>query len=205
MQVVILTMTTYIVNREESMASDARERMVKGAVQLLAKRGLQATSFSEVLDLTGAPRGSVYHHFPQGKDQLVAEAIELASTRALERLASKRGARADEVARHFLDMWRELLGHTRFSAGCAVVAVTVAADSPDLLRRAAEIFRTWRRHLAELLAEGGLGAEDAARLAATLIAGSEGAVILCRAEQSMEALDLVAEQILRDVQRALRK
>ena len=49
------------------MAKEVRSRMVEGAVRLLARQGLQATSFSEVLELTGAPRGSVYHHFPGGK------------------------------------------------------------------------------------------------------------------------------------------
>ncbi|HAM27085.1 MAG TPA: TetR/AcrR family transcriptional regulator, partial [Microbacteriaceae bacterium] len=45
--------------------------MAEGAALLLAKHGLQGTSFSEVLELTGAPRGSVYHHFPNGKNQLI--------------------------------------------------------------------------------------------------------------------------------------
>jgi TetR/AcrR family transcriptional repressor of lmrAB and yxaGH operons len=60
------------------MARDVRDRMIDGAIRLLAQRGLQATSFSEVLELTGAPRGSVYHHFPEGKDQLVSAANAVA-------------------------------------------------------------------------------------------------------------------------------
>ena len=62
------------------MAQGVKQRMVEGAVVLLAKHGLQATSFSDVLALTGAPRGSVYHHFPEGKGQLVASAVDLADT-----------------------------------------------------------------------------------------------------------------------------
>jgi hypothetical protein len=64
--------------------------------------------------------------------------------------------------------------------------VTVATDSPELLDRAAGIFRAWRGRLAELLEQGGLAAPDAARFAATLVAASEGAVVLSRAEQSMD-------------------
>ena len=56
--------------------------MVAGAARLLASRGLQATSFSEVLELTASPRGSVYHHFPQGKEQLVKAALDLWEIRA---------------------------------------------------------------------------------------------------------------------------
>ena len=66
--------------------------MIAGAMKLLARRGLQATSFSEVLELTGAPRGSIYHHFPDGKDQLVAAAIALAGERALQPLEEIAGA-----------------------------------------------------------------------------------------------------------------
>src|SRR5580692_9706310 len=99
------------------MAGDARERMIKGAAQLLARRGLQATSFSEVLELTGAPRGSVYHHFPEGKDQLVASAVELAGTYALGILERKAGSSAVEITEHFLAMWRDVLVRSHFEAG----------------------------------------------------------------------------------------
>ena len=49
------------------------------------------------------------------------------------------------------------------------------------------------------LEEGGLAREDAQRFAATLVAASEGAVVLARAEQSLEPFDLVAEQLLDQV------
>jgi AcrR family transcriptional regulator len=68
-------MLIVIVEREDNVASDARDRMIAGAARLLAQRGLQATSFSTVLAETGAPRGSIYHHFPEGKDEMVAVAI----------------------------------------------------------------------------------------------------------------------------------
>src|ERR1700710_1526890 len=106
------------------MAADVRKRMVEGAVQLLAQQGLQATSFSEVLALTGAPRGSIYHHFPGGKDQLVAEAIDHVAAQALDRLRSPTPASAEEVVDRFIGMWRDLLVLARFTAGCSVVAVT---------------------------------------------------------------------------------
>ncbi|MFM9150088.1 MAG: TetR/AcrR family transcriptional regulator, partial [Solirubrobacterales bacterium] len=59
------------------MTEKTREKMIGGAASLLSQRGLQGTSFSEVLELTDTPRGSIYHHFPGGKDELVAEAIAL--------------------------------------------------------------------------------------------------------------------------------
>jgi TetR/AcrR family transcriptional repressor of lmrAB and yxaGH operons len=173
--------------------------MVAGAARLLAERGLQETSFTEVLELTGAPRGSIYHHFPDGKDQLVAAAVDLAGAHAIALIDRSAGNSAQEVTTHFLGMWREVLVRSDFKAGCSVLAVTIATDSTDLLEHAATVFRTWRARLAELLRDGGLQDPDAARFAAILIAGTEGAVVLSRAEQSMEPFELVAEQLAAQV------
>jgi TetR/AcrR family transcriptional repressor of lmrAB and yxaGH operons len=190
---------TVVIVKEVPLARGVRDRMVASAVDLLARKGLQATSFNEVLERSGAPRGSVYHHFPEGKDELVGSALDLAGARAIEWLDQKAGRPAEEVATWFLHIWREVLVRSNFEAGCAVLAVTVAADSPELLQHAAAVFRTWRRRVAELLEQGGMAPADAARMAATLIASTEGAVALSRAEQSLEPFDLVAEQLLDQV------
>jgi TetR/AcrR family transcriptional regulator, lmrAB and yxaGH operons repressor len=182
------------------MATDTRKRMIVGAARLLAERGLQETSFSEVLELTGAPRGSIYHHFPEGKDQLVAAAVDLAGAHAIALIDGSGATSALDITKHFLGMWRETLVRSNYTAGCSVLAVTIATDSPDLLAHAANVFRTWRLRLAELLAAGGLKDADAARFAAILIASTEGAVVLGRAEQSMEPFELVAEQLTAQVE-----
>src|SRR5271165_7282947 len=101
-------MTTIIVKGGD-MARDVRARMIDGAVRLLAQHGLQATSFSEVLELTGAPRGSLYHHFPEGKEQLIRSAVDLAGDRALDALNGRTGASAEEITVFFLGIWREIL------------------------------------------------------------------------------------------------
>ena len=170
--------------------------MVDGAVRLLATRGLQGTSFSEVLELTGAPRGSVYHHFPAGKDELVAAAVDRAGGNAIALVDSWAGSSPEQVTRNFLGVWREVLTRSNLTAGCSVLAVTVATDSPDLLGHASTVFRAWRSHLADLLREGGVEDSAAQRFAALLVASSEGAVVLSRAEQSLEPFELVAEQLI---------
>jgi len=63
--------------------TDVRTTMIDGAVRRLATHGVEGTSFAEVLAATGAPRGSVYHHFPGGKTELLHAALDLASERAL--------------------------------------------------------------------------------------------------------------------------
>jgi AcrR family transcriptional regulator len=170
--------------------------MIESAVTLLAVRGLQRTSFSDVLERSGAPRGSIYHHFPDGKDQLVDAAMALAGDRALGVLDAVDGARPVEVTRFFLDLWRQVLVRSDLRAGCAVLAVTVATDSPDLLDHAAAIFRAWRGRLAELYERGGIDPSAAIRLATTVVAASEGAVVVSRAERSLEPFELVVEQLI---------
>ncbi len=178
------------------MAGEVRRKMVEGATTLLARRGLQATSFSEVLELTGAPRGSVYHHFPEGKDQLVAEAVDLAGTTLVRLLDRQAGAPAVAVTTHFLAIWRGVLAQSTCESGCAVLAVAVAADSSALLQHAADVFRLWRERLAALLEQGGLTRKEARRFATVLIASAEGAVVMSRAAQDIEPFETVAKQLV---------
>src|SRR5258706_4751114 len=131
------------------MARDSREQMIEGAIRLLATKGLQATSFSEVLALTGAPRGSIYHHFPKGKNELIAAALDVTSQRTLQRLETKRGESARVITEFFLDLWRKLLVYSEFRAGCSVLAVTIATGSDDLRQKAASIFEEWQGELSD--------------------------------------------------------
>src|SRR5512140_2322999 len=103
-----------------------RDRMVAGAADLLRRRGVAATSLREVVRHTGTPRGSLSHHFPDGKAQLLEEAIVYARRHvsrqlgpALEQLGPIQGLRA------FADSWRRILESTSFEAGCPVMAVAI--------------------------------------------------------------------------------
>ncbi len=179
------------------MAGEIRQKMIERTVVLLAKKGLQGTSFSQILENSGAPRGSLYHHFPGGKDELVLEAVALAGEQAMAVLERLAGQPAPQVAQAFTALWRQVLTRSDFGAGCAVAAVTVAADTPELRDRAGQVFARWRRRLAELLAAGGVSAARAPTLAAGLVSACEGAVILARGEASLEPFDLVAAEQLR--------
>ena len=184
---------------------EVRARMVGGAVRLLAEKGVEGTSFAEVLTAVGAPRGSTYHHFPGGKAELVGAALDLAGDRALAVMEPIQGQPAPAVVRRFLSLWRQLLEATELRAGCAVLAVTVAADDARLLAHAGRVFRAWREQLAGLLADGGLRRRQAESLAALTIAASEGAVALTRAEGDWEPFDLVEAYLITEAERAVRR
>jgi AcrR family transcriptional regulator len=170
--------------------------MVEAAARLLAARGLEGTSLADVLAAAHAPRGSMYHHFPGGKDQLLAEAIALAGRRSLEHVAGMAGQTPEAVTRRFLEGWRELLRRTDCQAGCAVLAVAVATHAPQVLREADSVFAAWTDRLAALFVAGGAAPAAGREFATTLIAASEGAVALSRAQRRIEAFDVVAAQLL---------
>ena len=172
--------------------------MVESAAELLREFGASATSIDRVLLHSGASRGSVYHYFPDGRSQLIGEAVELAGDylgRKFEAMVEV----GDPVGSldAFYESWRARLVRTGFRAGCTVAAVAVEAndDAPELVESAAAVFGRWRGSLASLLVGGGLSEERGARLAAMIVASLEGAIIMCRAQRSTDPLDAVAGEM----------
>jgi AcrR family transcriptional regulator len=172
--------------------------MVLGAADLLREYGASATSIDRVLAHTGAPRGSVYYHFPGGRAQLIDEAVALAGDYILGMIETAMQADdALEAIDAFFAMWRDRLVRSDFRAGCPIVAVAVETndEAPQLVQSAAAVFVRWQEALAGLFVRHGLSAERSKRLAAFVIAAVEGAVIMCRAERSLAPLEAAAGEI----------
>ncbi|MFI1728433.1 TetR/AcrR family transcriptional regulator [Streptomyces acidicola] len=178
--------------------SGSRERMVRSAVESLREYGASATSIDRVLAHSGAPRGSVYHHFPGGRAQLIEEAVALAGDfiAGLIDAALQTDDPVQAIDGVFA-LWRDRLVRSDFRTGCPVVAVAVETndDAPQLARSAAAVFARWQQALAVLFIRHGLTEERSSRLAAFVIAALEGAVIMCRAEQSTAPLEAAAAEI----------
>src|SRR5699024_8793681 len=105
-----------------------REKMVRTAAVLLREHGVAGTTIDRVLAVSGAPRGSVYHHFPGGRAQLLSEAVEFATDSIIE-LAGAAGEGGPAVALDaFVALWREQLVASDYRAGCPVLAVVVDSD-----------------------------------------------------------------------------
>src|SRR5437867_4806442 len=101
--------------------------MVRSAASLIRTRGVNATSFSEVLAHSGAPRGSIYHHFPEGKKQLAGDAIRSTSERLLAHLRAGDAVTASGVLGRFIAMWRQVVLTSGGGAGCVVAGVAMDA------------------------------------------------------------------------------
>ncbi|MDO3400224.1 helix-turn-helix domain containing protein [Mycolicibacterium neoaurum] len=179
-----------------SDAPTARDRLVAGAADLLARHGLGTMTVRELARHADAPLGSTYHYFPGGKPELAAEAVRWADREAGAVL--RQGLVDGPIAglRAFVQMWRRTLVDSDFGRGCAVVAVAVHENPGDAARDAAVFaFSTWTAELSAALRRCGVSHGAAADLATLVVAAVEGAVAMCRAERSVQPLEAVAAQL----------
>lgn len=179
----------------DSEARPVRARMIDGATQILARRGLRGTAFSEVLALAGASRGSVYHHFPGGKSELI-DAVLVQYTEGLEQqLRALVGVGATDFCEAVLALVRTGLLRYDCEVGNPIVSATIAADTARIQERCRTSFKALDESLREGFVRGGLDSATAAALAAFTLAAIEGAQVLCRAQGCIEPFDLMASQV----------
>ena len=181
--------------------TDARGRMVVSTALLIRERGAHATAIADVLEHSGAPRGSAYHYFPGGRSQLLSEAVDYAADHIARTLAEAPTgvAMLDTVA----TFYRRGLLDSDYRAGCPVLAVAVEAGDPDAgtataVDRAAAAFQRWQTLIAQRLVTDGIAEKRAAELATLALSSLEGALVLARAARATEPLDVVHRQ-LRDL------
>ncbi|MHB8692746.1 MAG: TetR/AcrR family transcriptional regulator [Solirubrobacteraceae bacterium] len=177
------------------MPASPRQRMIQSAAVLIRERGVEATSFSDVIAHSGAPRGSIYHHFPGGKEQLVEEATRYAGEYLAAAIVAALATDDPRAVIRALSMhWAKILRNSDYGAGCPVVAATIDG-TPAVRRAAGEAFNSWEKLLTQGLAPH-LGDPGRAHSLATLaIAAIEGAVVLARAEQSTAPVERVATEL----------
>jgi TetR/AcrR family transcriptional regulator, lmrAB and yxaGH operons repressor len=183
--------------RARSKRGDTRTKMLISAAEVMRERGAAGVTIDEVLTRSGAPRGSVYYHFPDGRNQILTEALRYAGDAITADIddAAARGAKV--LLRQFVEFWERVLADSDFNAGCPVVAAATGSCD-DELRLAAEagrIFAHWRTALTQAFAADGFLESDADSLAMMSIAALEGAVVLCRSLRSSDPLRKVHEQL----------
>jgi AcrR family transcriptional regulator len=178
-----------------------RERMVFSAAQLIRQQGVNATGLREVVVHADAPRGSIQHYFPEGKEQLVNEAVAWAGRYASGRIAKfLAGMAKPSPSRLFAAMvqqWVDEFTTVGFSAGCPLAAATVdCADGVESTRRAVVAgFGRWRGAIAAALSEMGVPARKSTAVATLMLSSLEGAIVLARAEHDVRALRTVVREL----------
>jgi AcrR family transcriptional regulator len=186
-----------LTTRARSKRGDTRTNMLISAADVMRERGAAGVTIDEVLTRSGAPRGSVYYHFPEGRHQILTEALRYAGDAITAEIdnAADRGAMA--LLRQFVEFWERMLADSDFNAGCPVVAAAIgcASDELRLTAEAGQIFARWRTALTRAFVADGFGEPDADSLAVMSIAALEGAVVLCRSTRSTDPLRKVDDQL----------
>ncbi|SFK91509.1 TetR/AcrR family transcriptional regulator [Streptomyces pini] len=178
---------------------ETRGRLLDAAQRLIESGGYFGAGLNQVVAASGAPKGSLYFHFPGGKDQLVEESVRQGG-REIARLMADLGE--DAAHRRPAEMLTALVGllahrleESGWRKGCpvATVALEMAATSPELQKACSEVYRSWEAALAERLAADGHPAPGQA--ATTVLCLIEGALVLAKAHRSREPLDRAAHSI----------
>jgi AcrR family transcriptional regulator len=174
--------------------------MVVSAALLIRERGAHATAISDVLEHSGAPRGSAYHYFPGGRTQLLCEAVDYAGDHVAAIITDAQGGLG--LLDTLIDKYRRQLIDTDFRAGCPIVAVSVEAGEQSdrermapVVERAAAVFDRWSDLIARRFIADGMASDRARELAVLATAALEGAIVLARVRRDLTPLDVVHRQL----------
>ena len=169
-----------------------RAEIIATTCELLELQGYQATGLNQILAESGAPKGSLYHYFPDGKDGLVEEAIAQTAAQIAARLTA---ALAGDAAPALLipAFLRELAHHVQASGyrtGGPITAVALEAASTNarLNEACRRAYGLWQEIIAQKLRHSGMEPVRAQRLGRVVISLIEGAIILSRTERNVAPL-----------------
>lgn len=173
--------------------SDVRERMIAAARRLFRQHGYLGTALSDVITESAAPRGSLYFHFPGGKEELATEVSLLHAADVIahvNRVAGTTDTAAEFIA-GFMRHFRDEIAASDYRQGCAVAPIVLectptSAPLSDVTRRG---FGDLIAAVAARLEEKGLERERARTLGSLAVTTMEGALILSRTLRSPEPFD----------------
>jgi TetR/AcrR family transcriptional regulator, lmrAB and yxaGH operons repressor len=186
MMTVIVTNMMIIIVKEFLMPGrvNVKQSMVNATLRLVRRRGISASGMQDIVKEADAPRGSIYFHFPGGKAQMLAEAVELATAQGEQ--AILRCAEQSASISGFIDALGRVFGYEAHRAGwatgCPLAATAAEGDvQPVAVRHVvAAGFNRWEAAIAVGLTR--FTQPDEARRAATLVlAAFEGALLTSRA------------------------
>ncbi|MEO0998044.1 MAG: TetR/AcrR family transcriptional regulator [Pseudomonadota bacterium] len=173
--------------------------IVDAAIRRFRRQGYPGTGLNQIVRSSGAPKGSVYHYFPDGKPSIAAAAVEEAGRRMA---ATMRGlAASSDSADSFIRAFAETLGgwmkKSRYSDGCPLTSVLLELAPKD--RRVTKAGqRAYSQRLAvieEVLERDGIGGRTGDRLACLCLSALNGALIQARVDRSTRPLEIVAETL----------
>ena len=191
------------------MAAKTKERLIRAGEALFRSQGYSGTGLKQLADDARAPWSSMYHFFPDGKEQMAVEILDYAAAYYARMLARGFEARPDPLAAidAIFSGEIEILKRSGFRDGCPIASVTLdtASTVEPLRKRCGEAFASWIRAIAQGIARAGVSEGEAAELATFVLSALEGAIVLSRASKSTAPLQRTARFVHQAVDASLKK
>jgi TetR/AcrR family transcriptional repressor of lmrAB and yxaGH operons len=173
-------------------ASDSKGKTLAAAARLFRQQGYHGTALHDILAAGGSPRGSLYFHFPKGKEQIGEAALTLSGEAVRQGIA--KAAEASENAESFLvrivrGMAADLT-RSDYKEGCpiATTALETAAQSEVMRTAARDAFQKWGLEIKRGLKRFGMALDDADLVATMVLSQLEGALLLARTYRNLEPI-----------------
>lgn len=179
--------------------SNAREQILQTTCDLLEKQGYHGTGLNEIVRESGAPKGSLYYYFPEGKEQITAEAVLQSGQATSERIRAGLTASSSvsKAIHDFILLIAENVERSGFAAGSPLTAVAMetATKSERINLACRKAYGMLQTAFKERLLEGGHSHHKAEELSTFVTASIEGGIILSRVSHTADPLRLVAKQL----------
>lgn len=169
-------------------ASSARDDLLSAAAELFRARGYEGVGVAELLETSGAPRGSLYFHFPGGKEQIGLEVIGRVGRDSTEqfRALGQRDIDLDAYVDAVFKTTARMTKEVNFDGSCPVAAIAAEFGGQDTALGAAvrATFTDWEREVAKAAEARGMSAKNAADFGSALVTAMEGAFLVSKAQRS---------------------
>jgi AcrR family transcriptional regulator len=184
-----------------------KDRLVDASAELFRRQGYSGTGVKQILAEASAPFGSLYHHFPGGKEQLGAATIRRSGYLYGQLFVEIVGPAPDLLTGigDFFAGAAETLVETDYADACpiATVALEVSSTSEPMREACAEVFEGWLHGATARFVQEGIAEPRARELAIVFVAALEGAFILARATRSTEPMRAAGDAVVSAVRAEL--
>ncbi len=172
----------------------SKERLLKATARLLSERGYDGVGLAQIVEAANTTTGSLYFHFPEGKEALAVASIDAAAEGRRKRIAE---ALAIGGPAEIAKLWADYLESSNWAVGCPVTATTLQMSTrSEALRQAGQrAFDLWQGEIAKYLATAKNGTRDVNLAARQILCLLQGAEVIARTSRSRRPLDEAAQAV----------
>jgi len=179
--------------------SEVKERLVNTAADLMQRQGYCATGLNQIIQESATPKGSLYHYFPGGKEELAGAALRASGDQfaLLVQQAIDEAGNAAQGMALFIRRYAQYFAKSEFEKGCPISTVALeTAHVSEMLRVATrDTFHRWCLAIIAQLVHEGWHEKQARETAIFIMSTISGALVMSRAAQNIEPMEIAAKQI----------